>query len=79
MLSLVSGTFYNILEQLSECKTSLTGETTEQLYAEVYRSGFLQISETTKQLYAELDESDFVFSGSLPSTGNTYIRLKPPR
>ena len=54
----------------------MTGETTEQLYAEVYKSGFLQLSETTKQLYAEVDESDFVFSGSLPSTGNIYIRLK---
>ena len=52
MLSLVSGTFYNILEQLSECKTGLTGDTTEQLYAEVYKSGFLQLSETTKQLYS---------------------------
>ena len=33
--------------------------------------------ETTEQLYAEVDESDFVVSGSLPSTGNIYIRLKP--
>ena len=57
--------------------TGLTGETTEQLSAEVYKSGFLQLSETTKQLYAEVDELDFVFSGSLPSTGNIYIRLKP--
>ena len=35
---------------------------------------------SVKQLnnfYAEVDESDFVFSGSLPSTGNMYIRLKP--
>ena len=44
---------------LSEYKTGMTGETTEQFYAEV-------------------DESDFVFSGSLPSTGNIYIRMKPP-
>ena len=55
----------------------MTGETTEQFYAEVYKSGFLQLSETAKQLYAEVDESDFVFSDSLPSTGNIYIRLKP--
>ena len=33
--------------------------------------------ETTEQLYAEVDESDFLFPGSLPSTGNIYIRLKP--
>ena len=55
----------------------MTGETTEQLYTEVYKSGFLQLSETTKQLYKEVDESDFLFPGSLPSTGNIYIRLKP--
>ena len=55
----------------------MTGETTEQFYTEVYKSGFLQLSETTKQLYAEVNESDSVFSGSLPSTGNIYIRLKP--
>ena len=47
------------------------------LYADVYKSDFLQLSETTKELYAEVDESDFVVSGSLPSTGNIYIRLKP--
>ena len=32
--------------------------------------------ETTEQFYAEVDESDFLFPGSLPSTGNIYIRLK---
>ena len=32
---------------------------------------------TGEQLYVEVDESDFVFSSSLPSTGNIYIRLKP--
>ena len=51
----------------------MTCEKTEQLYAEVYKSGFLQLSETTKQFYAEVDESDFLFPGSLPSTGNIYI------
>ena len=69
-----STTFWN---NLTDCKTGLTGEITQQLYAEVYKSGFLQLSETTKELYAEVDESDFVVSGSLPSTGNIYIRLKP--
>ena len=54
----------------------MTGETTEQLYAVVYKSGFLQLRETTKQFYSEVDESDFLFLGSLPSTGNIYIRLK---
>ena len=33
--------------------------------------------ETTEQFYAEVDESDFLFPGSLPSTGNIYLRLKP--
>ena len=33
--------------------------------------------ETTEQFYAEVDELDFLFPGSLPSTGNIYIRLKP--
>ena len=46
------------------------------VYAEVYKSGFLQLSETTKQLYAEVDESGFVFSGSLSASGKIYIRLK---
>ena len=32
--------------------------------------------ETTEQFYAEVDESDFLFPGSLPSTGNIYIGLK---
>ena len=44
---------------------------------EVYKSGFLQLSETTEQFYVEVDESGFVFSGSLPASGNIYIRLKP--
>ena len=33
-----STTFEN---NLTDCKTGLTGETTEQLYAKVYKSGFL--------------------------------------
>ena len=55
----------------------MTGETTELVYTEVHKSGFLQLSETTKHFYAEVDESDFVFSGSLLSTGKIYIILKP--
>ena len=33
--------------------------------------------ETIEQFYEEVDESDFLFPGSLPSTGNIYITLKP--
>ena len=46
-------------------------------YAEVYKFGFLQLSEKTEQFYAEVDELGFEFSGSLPASGKTYIRLKP--
>ena len=49
---LFSRTFKN---NLTESKTGMTGETTEQVYVEVYKSGFLQLSEATKQLYAEVD------------------------
>ena len=46
-------------------------------HAEVYKSGFLQLSETTKHFYVEVDELGFMFSGSLSASGKIYIRLKP--
>ena len=43
-------------------------------YTEVYKSGLVK---QLNNFYAEIDESGFVFSGSLPASGNIYIRLKP--
>ena len=49
LVSMVSGTFYNILEQSDlSVKPAWLVKQLNNLYVEVYKQGFLQLSETTK-------------------------------